>query len=357
MVRPSRAVKALDDYLAEVMRTDIPGAAALAVGPGFSWERAAGVADAETDAPLTTYHRFRIGSVTKTFVAAVVLQLVGEGALALDAEVGAIAEGVTLRQLLNHTSGLPDYYDDLDSVFEPFRTDPAYRPNLTPRAALERVHAKPRLFAPGSGWSYSGGNYLVLGLIVEETTGSGLDEELRRRIIEPLGLDATDLPHGDAQPDGLARGYLPPDNPWLPQRGSGLVDVTDVQPFGWGGGEMVSTCRDVARFLRALLGGELLTPSLLKELLTTAASDWEESEGYGLGIEKVSSLMGLADSPCGPAWGHLGFSIGYTTIALSSESGDRQVVICMNTLAMSDETWTALGRLVWACLCGSQRLS
>ena len=209
-------MKALDDHLAEVMGTGVPGVVVLAVGPGFSWERAAGVADAETGAPLTTDHRFRIGSVTKLFVATVVLQLVGEGALALDDEVGSIAEGVTLRQLLNHTSGLPDYYADLDSVIEPYRTDRAYRPNLTPRAALELVHARPRLFPPGTGWSYSGGNYLVLGLIVEETTGATLREELRRRIIEPLGLEATDLPDGGPSPAGLARGYLPPDNPLLP---------------------------------------------------------------------------------------------------------------------------------------------
>jgi D-alanyl-D-alanine carboxypeptidase len=338
----------LDDHLQEVVRAGVPGVVALAGGPGLSWEGAAGIADANT--PMTTGHRFRIGSVTKLFVAAVVLQLVGEGALALDDEVGSIAEGVTLRQLLNHTSGLPDYYDDLDALFEPYRKDRAYRSYMTPQAVLQLVHARPRLFPPGAGWTYSGSNYLVLGLIVEETTGSTLREEIRRRIVEPLALEATDLPEG-VPPVGLARGYLPADNPFLPEPGPGLVDVTDVQMFGWGGGEMVSTCRDVARFLQALLGGELLTLGLRTELLTTVPSDWEESEGYGLGIEEVSSLMGVAASPCGSAWGHLGFSVGYTTIALASEPGDRQVVVCANTLVMSDETWKALGRLVWACYC------
>ena len=94
---------ALDDHLQAVLRAGVPGAVAVAAGPGFSWEGAAGVADAETGAGLTTEHRFRIGSVTKLLVATVVLQLVGEGALALDDDVGPIAEGVTLRQLLNHT--------------------------------------------------------------------------------------------------------------------------------------------------------------------------------------------------------------------------------------------------------------
>ena len=318
----------------------------MAAGPELSLERAAGVADAKSGTPLTLHHRFLIGSVTKTFVAAVVLQLVGEGALALDEEVGPVAEGVTLRQLLNHTSGLPEYYADFDSLIAPYRADRGHKPSLTPSTALELVHARPRLFPPGAGWEYSGGNYLALGLIVEETTGASLGDELRRRIIEPLGLDGTDL----RDRAGLARAYLQPGNPVFPE-GAALDDVTDLELFGWGSGEMVSTARDVARFLQALLGGELLTPDVRAELLTTVPSDWEESDGYGLGIEEVSSLMGQAPSPCGSAWGHLGFAMGHTTIALSSESGDRQVVVCVNSLVMSDEVWAALGRLVWACYC------
>ena len=199
---------------------------------------------------MTTEHRFLIGSVSKTFVAAVVLQLVGEGALALDEEVGPIAEGVTLRQLLNHTSGLPDYYADFESLIAPYRADRGYKPNLTPRDALELVHARPRLFPPGAGWEYSGGNYLALGLIVEEATGATLREELKRRIAEPLGLEGTDL----RDRAGLARAYLQPGNPVFPDAGPGLDDVTDVELFGWGSGEMISTARDVARFLQALAG-------------------------------------------------------------------------------------------------------
>jgi len=341
----------LEDRLEAVVQSGVPGVVALAAGPGTSWRGGAGLADVEIGARLTPDHRFRVGSVTKLFVAAAVLQLVGEGALDLDDEVGPIADGVTLRQLLNHTSGLPDYYDDIESVIEPFRSDPSYRPTLTPRDALAVVQGKPRLFPPGEGWSYSGGNYLVLGLIVEETTGATLGEELRDRIIDALGLQATELPDDVRAPSGIARGYLPAENPLLPSSGPGPVDVTDIQPFGWGGGEMVSTAHDVARFLQALLGGELLPPHLRAEMLTTVVSDWEESDGYGLGIEQVSSLMERAESRCGSAWGHLGFAMGYTTIALSSESGDRQVVICANTLVMSDEAWDALGGLTWACYC------
>lgn len=341
----------LDDRLDAVVRAGVPGVVAFAAAPNLSWERTAGVADVGTGVPLTPDHRFRIASVTKLFVAAVVLQLVDEGALALDGEVGSIAEGVTLRQLLNHTSGLPNYAE-LDSILEPYRKDRAHRSGLAPRDALALAEARPRLFPPGEGWSYSGSNYVVLGLLVEETTGATLREELRRRIVEPLGLGATDLPDTSSTPAGLARGYLPPDGPLLPFPGRDLVDVTDLDLFTWGGGGMVSSARDVARFLETLLSGELLPPGLRAEMLSTVVSDWEESDGYGLGIEEVASLMGKADSPCGPAWGHLGLWPGYTTIALASETGDRQVVILANTLVMSDETWAALGGLTWACYCG-----
>jgi D-alanyl-D-alanine carboxypeptidase len=218
---------------------------------------------------------------------------------------------------------------------------------LTPKGVRHRFS---RLFSPGEGWFYSGSNYVALGLIVEEATGSTLSEELTRRIIEPLGLGGTDLPAPFPTPAGLARGCLPSDNPLLPDPGPGPIDVTDIDPFSWGGTGMVSTARDLARFLQALLGGELLTPSLRAEMLTTVVSDWDESDGYGLGIEEVTSVGG-AESPCGSAWGHLGFSTGYTTIALASKAGDRQVVICANTAVTSEDTWMAFGPLVWACLC------
>jgi D-alanyl-D-alanine carboxypeptidase len=314
-------------------------------------ERAAGVADLSTGAPMTLDHRFRISSATKLFVAAVVLQLVDEGALALDGEVSLIDGGMTVRQLLNHTSGLP-HAVELNELFEPYRKNRTYRAEWTPRDLLTLIESRPRLFSPGEGWSYSGSNYVVLGLIVEETTGATLREELRRRIIEPLGLDDTDLPEPFPTPAGLARGYLPADNPLLPDPGPDPIDVTDIEHFGWGGSGMVSTAGDMARFLRALLGGELLPPTIMAEMLSTVpvASDWEESDGYGLGIEDVTSI-GEAASPCGAAWGHCGFSTGYTTVPLVSKSGDRQVVVMFNTHPMSEEIWTAVGRLTWACYC------
>src|SRR5262245_53184011 len=116
---------------------------------------------------MTLDHRFRIASVTKVFVATVVLQLVDERGLLLDGEVDVIEGGVTLRQLLNHTSGLP-HSAEMNELLEPYRKNRAHVHEWTPRDMLARIESKPRLFPPGEGWFYTGSNYVVLGLLVEE---------------------------------------------------------------------------------------------------------------------------------------------------------------------------------------------
>ena len=324
----------------------------VAAGPERRLEAAAGVADVTTGEALTVEHRFRIGSVTKIFVAALVLQLVAEGLLELDAGAAPFVEGVTIRQLLNHTSGLDDF--DIDASFwEPYRRDPAHRWELGPRDELRMVLEKPRLFPPGEGWAYHGSNYIVLRLVVEETTGIALRDALRQRVFEPLGLEKTDLVEGPLR-DGCAHGYLAPDNPILPS-GPGPVDVTELDvPFHRAGGGIVSTAGEVATMLRALLGGEFLPYALQGEMLDTVESDWNETDRYGLGIGKITSVMGRERSSCEAAWGHLGFSVGYVAIALSSEDGGRQVVICTNghpAEGNTDAFLDAAGRLAWGLYC------
>jgi D-alanyl-D-alanine carboxypeptidase len=306
--------------VAAIVAAGLPGLAISAPGG----ETAAGLANLETGEPLTQQHRFRIGSVSKTFIATVVLQLVDEGALALDGEADPVVPGISVRQLLNHTSGLPNaaVLQDMATLFEPYRRDLTHRWEMSQQELLERTLEQPRLFPPGEGWSYSGTNYLALGLLIEDTTGTTIREQLRRRVIEPLGLENTDLPDDITETEGLARGYLPPDNPVLP--GPGPVDVTELDlPFNWAGGGVVSTPGDVARFLAALLGGDVLPAGLRTEMLRTVPSDWPETDAYGLGIGRITSLMRKVASPCGPAWGHLGFSAGYITVALASEDGAR----------------------------------
>jgi D-alanyl-D-alanine carboxypeptidase len=347
-------VAAVQDQLEAVVATGVPGAAVVALLPEGRVEAAAGFADVATGESLTVEHRFRIGSVTKIFVAALVLQLVAEGLLDLDGDAAPFVEGVTIRQLLNHTSGLDDFVGDIVSFFEPYRRDLAHRWELGPRDELRLVMEKPRLFPPGEGWAYHGSNYIVLRLVVEEATGVSLRDALRRRVLAPLGLEKTDLVEGPLRGD-CARGYFPADNPVLPG-GSGPVDVTEIDvPFHRAGGGVVSTAGEIAKMLRALLDGEFLPHHVRAEMLQAVDSDWSETDRYGLGIGEITALMGRRRSPCGPAWGHIGFSVGYTALALSSEDGKRQVVICANGSAGSQEAedsfWDAAGRLAWHLYC------
>jgi D-alanyl-D-alanine carboxypeptidase len=347
-------VTVVQDQLEAVLATGVPGVVAVAEGPGGRVEAAAGFADLATGESLTVRHRFRIGSVTKLFVAALVLRLVAEGLLDLDGEAAPFVEDVTIRQLLNHTSGLDDFDIDPVSFFEPYRRDRAHRWELGPHEELRLVLEKPRLFPPGVRWAYHGSNYLVLRLVVEAATGMGLRDALQKWVFAPLGLMETDLVEAPLR-GACAHGYLAPDNPILPG-GPGPVDVTELDlPFYRAGGGIVSTAGDVVTILRAQLRGELLPANLRRDMLDAVDSDWEETDRYGLGIGEITTLMDRQRSPCGAAWGHLGFSVGYMTVALSSEDGERQVALCANghptTVATEEAFWDTAGRLVWGLYC------
>jgi D-alanyl-D-alanine carboxypeptidase len=292
--------------------------------------------------------------VTKIFVATLVLQLVAEELLDLDGDAAPFAEGITIRQLLSHTSGLDDFMGDPIAFFEPYRADPAHRWELEAREELALALDRPRLFPPGKGWAYHGSNYIVLRLLVEEATGRPLRDVLRERLLAPLGLLRTDLVEGPLLAD-CARAYLPADNPILPGADR-LVDVTAIDvPFNRAGGGIVSTAGDVAALLRAVLGGKVLPAGLRAQMLDAVESNWSETDRYGLGIGEITALMGRERSRCGPAWGHLGFSLGYIAIALSSEDGGRQVVICANgqpASELAEQTFfDAAGRLAWQLYC------
>ena len=198
--------------------------------------------------------RFRAGSITKSLVATVVLQLAGEGRLGLDDPAerwlpGLLPAGdaITLRQLLSHTSGLAEYTSD-PRVNEPFAQDRAFR--WRPRALAEIAATLPPTAAPGAEWSYANTNYLLLGLIVEQVTGQPLRRVLRNRILTPLRLKATSFPDGPRIGGRHLHGFIPEDGR--------LLDVTAYSPSSvWAAGALVSTTRDIATFYRALLGGRL----------------------------------------------------------------------------------------------------
>jgi D-alanyl-D-alanine carboxypeptidase len=273
--------------------------------------------------------RFMIGSVTKTFVATVILQLVGERRLALDDTVERLLPGlvpnggtITVRQLLTHTSGLFNYTED-PRVFAPYLSGDfgfVWSPWQLVTIAMEH----PPLFAPGTRYSYSNTGYILLGLIIESVTGTGLRQQLRTRIFRPLHLNGTTFPLTETRIRGPhAHAYLIGAGP-----GGGLLDVTTLsRTWAWAAGGMISTVDDLARFYRALLRGRLLTPSLLGEMLTTLPTD--SGLRYGLGIATL-------DLPCGTVIGHDGGDAGTQTWVLTTTDLRDQVVMTVN--AQDDAT-------------------
>lgn len=322
---------------------------AEAVDEHGRWTSTSGVADLAKRRPAPANGRFRIGSVTKTFVSTVVLQLVGEGRLSLDDTVerwlpGTVPGGnaITVRQLLNHTSGLFNYTNDHTAFLtlgERFLEETRFR-TYAPLELVKIATAHPPLFAPGTGWSYSNTGYILVGLIIEKVTGQAWSTEVEDRILEPLGLRHTDLPGTSTGIRGPhSHGYM------LVYDGRKVrtVDVTELNP-SWVGaaGEIVSTTEDVNRFYAALLGGKLLRPAELAAMKTTV--DAGSGFHYGLGLAKMPLSCGVT------VWGHDGAIHGYRTLALQTEDGKRQLAASINPIL--DHAGVRMNELLLAEFCG-----
>jgi D-alanyl-D-alanine carboxypeptidase len=308
--------------------------------------RAAGVDDLSTGARLRPAARLRVGSITKTFVATVVLQLVHEGRLRLDAPVdtwlpGLLPDGdtITVRHLLQHTSGLPDYVETPGFVAG-LLENPVYQPEELVALATDR----PLEFAPGTDFAYSNTGYIVAGLLVEAVTGNSLGRELHDRFFEPLGLEHTSFPVSTRKPGGYhARGYVPGDQAPTPQ--AEPLDVTEINPsWAWAAGALVSNAADVSRFYRSLLGGRLLDRRLLKEMKTTVP-DPEGGGEYGLGIARVQAQ-------CGAFWGHEGALPGYVTWALTTEDARRSGVLAVTMNPVPQAARAPYGDALQHVACG-----
>ncbi|PJN31614.1 serine hydrolase [Streptomyces sp. CB02959] len=267
---------------------------------------AVGVADLRTGARAPVDGQVRAGSNTKTFTAVVVLQLVGEGKVELDTPIdhylpglvrgeGIDGRAITVRQLLQHTSGLPNYTEFLSA--EPFGED-RHR-YYQPRDLLDLAFTHKALFAPGTDWSYSNTNYILAGLLIERITGRPFAEQLSKRVIEPLGLRHTYVPAAgdEGLRDAHPRGYH------ASGPGGALNDVTEMDPSSaWAAGELVSSPSDLSRFFSALLGGRLLKPAQLTEMKTTVRMPDRPGAAaevrYGLGLMRTQLSCGKAASTC-----------------------------------------------------------
>jgi D-alanyl-D-alanine carboxypeptidase len=302
-----------------------PGAILLVRDGNRTVRFTAGLGNVARKTPMRPNDHFKIASLTKSYTAAVVLQLVGEGRLDLGDSIeqrlpGLVPNGdkITIRQLLNHTSGLAD-----------FEVNPRYlKPYLSgnfgyywaPLQLVKMGVSQKPLFAPGTGYSYSNTNYVLAQLIVEKVTGKTIGVELKRRIFQPLHLDDTSYPTKPGLPSPYAHGYKllgkPP-----------AVDVTGLSPsLAPGSGAIISTALDVADFYRALLSGKLLKPEQMTAMKTVVSLRTGKIVASGAG-----DGLGIARPPFScVGWSHGGELPGYEVFAISSPDGRRQTVLMMN---------------------------
>jgi D-alanyl-D-alanine carboxypeptidase len=339
-----------------VTRSGFPGAIATVRGSdGRVHTYRAGTGDLRTGAPIPRDARVRIASNTKMFTATVVLQLVGEGAVELDAPVERYLPGVvrghgndgrriTVRQLLQQTSGLPDYDSLVVEAGGSLRA--VAHTYVEPRQLVDAALAERRHFRPGSRWEYSNTNYVLLGLLVQRVTGRPIGEVVEHRIVDAIGLEDTYWPGvGEQRIRGShPRGYLAdePDGPWH--------DLTRMDPsLGWAAGQLVSTPHDLGLFMQALIGGELLPADLLAQMQRTVRAprfDAEPGWRYGLGLATHRLSCGVR------GWGHGGDIQGFETRNLVTADG-RWAVIAVNALPTSLDMVADVSRAAETAICRS----
>ncbi|WPB88782.1 serine hydrolase domain-containing protein [Streptomyces malaysiensis] len=333
------APSGFEEAAGQTVRDGFPGAVAYARRGDDEWRTAAGVADKATGERARPEQRFRIASNTKAFVAAVLLQLEGEGRLSLDDSVekwlpgvvqgnGNDGEAITIRQLLNHTSGIHDPTTEA-SFFAPYLEDGDRDHIITPREVIARSVLHQPEFAPGKGWSYSNTNYLLAGLVIEAVTHRSAPAEIHRRILAPLGLKHTSFPVTDPEVHG----------PHLHGYDLKGRDMTRFSPsYDWTAGAMISTVDDLARFERALFGGTLLRPAQQRELTTPV--EFPDALAYGLGVQRMEVPCDTgARRKADPltAWETDGAGPGYTSVSLTTADGERQLVLAATVYDLAAE--------------------
>lgn len=307
--------------------------ARLVTSDGRNLTATSGVADLTDRRPVPQDGHFRIASVTKAFVATVILQLSGDHSLSLDDSVerwlpgvvsgnGNDGRAITIRQLLQHTSGIHDDYPDYTSAedFYRHRYD-----TYTPEQTVARAMRHRPDFQPGKHWRYGNTGYVLLGLIIERVTGHPWHEEVRDRIVRPLGLDHTFWPGTSPtlpQPHAETYQRFKADEP--------LVDVTEQVGSGTNGeAGLVSTTADLNRFFRALLGGRFLPPAQLTHMKRTIRVS-KEFKQFMPGARDGLGLFSRPLSCGGVYWGHEGGDSGWISAAGVTADGRRSVTVSLS---------------------------
>lgn len=313
---PASVERYLDDVVA---RGDAPGVLLEVSTPQGTWSVAKGSASTSPATPMSVDLQHRIGSITKTFTTTLVLQLVAEGAVALDDPidryVGGVPAGdrITIRMLGNMTSGLSEYLANpelREALFaDPYRT-------WTPQELLEASYALGPEFPPGTSSSYSNANTVLLGLVVEKVTGRPFGQALAERILIPYGLTETYYPTGNQFSAAHTSGYTH----WMP--GHGVTDSTFWNPsYSNAAGQVISTVGDLTTWVRLLGTGAAVGPELQSERLQwQAIGDNNDVWHYTFGIEENSGWLG-----------HNGEIFGYESYAVYHPDLDATIVLAVTT--------------------------
>jgi D-alanyl-D-alanine carboxypeptidase len=343
---PPASAAGLQRALDDVVAAGAVGALAEVRDGRATWRVSSGVARFGSATPVPERGRFRTGSVTKTFLATVVLQLVAERRLGLDDRLAEVlprtagvvpgADRITVRQLLTHTSGLGDFLGDLPIRPPSALLDVRWRTwDHWEMVTLAASHPA----TPPGRYRYSNAGYLLLGMVVERVTGHSYGSEIRHRVIDRLGLRGTTMPgrypfiHGPHP-----HGYLPVEEGGTVRP----VDLTAMNPSLFGAaGELVSTTTDLNRFFAALLDGRLVRRDLL-ELMKTPPT----GSTYGLGLRKRTLTCGVT------AYGNDGDALVYLTYSLTTADGDRQVTVSLTPWGPDrNSTDDAVDALIDRALC------
>lgn len=318
------------------VKAGVPGITAQARDANGVWKSASGVSNLKTGESRGKNDRFRAGNITNTFVATVLLQMEAEKRLSLDDTVerrlpglvtgnGNDGRKITVRQLLNHTSGLFEYLADKE-YSETYMEGDGYLQHrydtLTPEKRVRVALSHEPLFDPGARHSFSSTNDILAALIVEKIGGRSYEDEVRDRIIEPLGLKATSNPgNGIRLPRPSSRGY----SKLYTSQPDRIDDVTEMNGSqGWGSSDIISSAGDLNRFYGALMRGKLLPPRQLKAMKTTVDNPDFPGASYGLGIERFELSCGTT------LWYHDGGMIGWLTLAATTEDGRHQLAFDYN---------------------------
>ncbi len=309
----------IDDFL----EAGVPGVSVTVRSPDGIWSKCGGKADLKNDIDLTPNHTLRIGSMTKVFTATTLLILQDEGILSIDDKINEYipssitnhiknANEVTIRQLLNHTSGIRDYLGLQTTLAILNLSIKKY----SAEENLKLIYDKKAAFSPGKGKEYCNSNYLLAALVIKYATGKSANEVVQEKIIEQLALENTFI--STAEPSTLSRAYY-----GIYDDGY-MKDVTEIDMNAVGGEDMldggiISNSYDISIFLEALLTGQILSDTSLDEMeefteITEDLGDMDYITKYGLGLMYLDTENGVCIGHYGNVYGFNGVYVYYPEI-------------------------------------------